>query len=108
MEAPPEPDRLLHHGDTLEIGDLKLHVLHTPGHSPGSICLEGNGVIFTGDTLLKGNIGRTDLPGGNFNELLESICTRLMPFPDNTIILPGHGLQSTLGAERERFDLSTR
>lgn len=108
MEAPPEPDRLLRHGDTLEIGDLKFYVLHTPGHSPGSICLESNGVIFTGDTLLNGNIGRTDLPGGSLKEIMESIHTRLMPLPDNTTILPGHGFQSTIGAERERLRLSTR
>lgn len=108
MEEPPHPDRLLRDGDMLEIGDLKFTVLHTPGHSPGGISLAGHGVVFTGDTLLQGNMGRTDLPGGSYDELVQSIRGRLMGLPNDTLVLPGHGPQTTVGAERERLVLLAR
>ncbi len=98
--APPVPDRLLKGGDSLSIGELRFLVLHTPGHSPGGICLYGQGVVFTGDTLFNYSIGRTDFPGASFNQIMNSIYTKLMVLPDNTMVYPGHGPSSTIGAER--------
>jgi len=98
--TPPPPDRLLRDGDSMDIGDLHFLVLHTPGHSPGCICLLGEGIIFSGDTLFNFGIGRYDLPGGNYSQLVNSIHTRLMKLPDNTAVYPGHGLDTTIGTER--------
>jgi len=98
--TPPPPDRLLKDGDSIEVGDFHFLVLHTPGHTPGGICLLGEGVMFSGDTLFNCGIGRTDLPGGNYNQLMDSIKTKLMVLPDNTVIYPGHGPETTIGAER--------
>ena len=98
--APPPPDRLLKDEDNINIGDLHFLVLHTPGHTPGGICLLGHGVVFTGDTLFNYGIGRTDLLGGSQHQLLTSLHTKLMVLPDNTIVYPGHGPESTIGAER--------
>jgi glyoxylase-like metal-dependent hydrolase (beta-lactamase superfamily II) len=100
---PPQsvaPDRLLKGGDSIKAGNLSFLVLHTPGHSPGGICLLGEGVVFTGDTLFNMSIGRSDFPGGNYNLLLTSIHTKLMVLPDSTIVYPGHGPESTIGDER--------
>ena len=97
----PEPDRLLQEGDVLEIGDLRFTVLHTPGHSPGGISLVGQGVVFSGDTLFNFGIGRYDFPGCSFDELMHSINVKLMALPDDTIVLPGHGPQTTIGRERQ-------
>ena len=97
---PPAPDRLLKGGDSIDIGDLHLLVLHTPGHSPGGICLLGEGAVFSGDTLFNYGIGRTDLPGGSYSQLMNSIHTKLMILPDNTIVYPGHGPDTTIGTER--------
>jgi len=99
--APPRPDRLLKDGDSLDVGDLHFSVLHTPGHSPGGICLLGHGVVFTGDTLFKYGIGRTDLPGGSYNQLVNGIHTKLMTLSDDTVVYPGHGPETTIGAERQ-------
>ena len=98
--TPPPPDRLLKGGDSIDIGDLHLLVLHTPGHSPGGICLLGEGVVFSGDTLFNFGIGRYDLPGGSGSQLMNSIHTKLMILPDNTIVYPGHGPATTIGTER--------
>jgi len=98
--APPSPDRLLNGGDSIDIGDLNFLVLHTPGHTPGGICLLGNGVVFTGDTLFKYGVGRTDLPGGSYSQLMNSLHTKLMVLPDETIVYPGHGPETTIGVER--------
>ena len=98
--APPSPDRLLNGGDSIDIGDLNFLVLHTPGHTPGGICLLGNGVLFTGDTLFNYGVGRTDLPGGSYSQLMNSLHTKLMVLPDETIVYPGHGPETTIGAER--------
>lgn len=98
--VPPWPDRLLKDGDSLDIGDLHFSVLHTPGHTPGGICLFGQGVVFTGDTLFNYGIGRYDLPGGNYDQLVNSIHTKLMTLPDSTVVYPGHGSETTIGAER--------
>ena len=101
LKSPPKPGRLLHGGDTIEIGDLRFEVLHTPGHSPGGISLLGHGVVFSGDTLFNLGIGRTDLQGGDYTTLIHSIITRLMVLPDDTIVYPGHGPQTTIGAEKK-------
>lgn len=97
---PPEPDFFLADGDDVEIRGVALRVIHTPGHTAGSICLYGHGMLFSGDTLFRGSIGRTDLPGGDFNQIMASITTRLLALPDETIVLPGHLLQTTIGDER--------
>jgi hydroxyacylglutathione hydrolase len=95
-----EPDRLLKGGDYLKFGNMSFLVLHTPGHSPGGICVLGEGVVFTGDTLFNSGIGRSDFPGGNYHLLLTSIHTKLMVLPDKTPVYPGHGPESTIGDEK--------
>jgi len=102
MTAPssPKADRYVKHGDVLTVGALTLTVLHTPGHSAGGISLAGDGMVFTGDALFAGSIGRTDLPGGDLMTLITSIKTYLMSLPDDTVVLSGHGPQSTIGDER--------
>ena len=97
----PPPDRLLQGGDSIDIGDLHFLVLHTPGHSPGGICLLGHGVVFCGDTLFNYGIGRTDFPGSSYSQLMDSIHTKLMILPDSTIVYPGHGPETTIGTERQ-------
>jgi len=99
--TPLPPDRLLQDGDSMDIGDLHFSVLHTPGHSPGGICLLGQGVVFSGDTLFNYGIGRTDLPGGSHSQLMNSIHTKLMILPDDTAVYPGHGPETTIGTERQ-------
>ena len=99
--TPLPADRLLKNGDSIDIGDLHFLVLHTPGHSPGGICLLGQGVMFSGDTLFNYGIGRADLPGGSYSQLTNSIHTKLMILPDNTIVYPGHGPDTTIGTERQ-------
>jgi len=96
----PEPDILVLEGDRLVVGGLKFQILHTPGHSPGGICLYGEGIIITGDTLFAGSVGRTDFYGGDVEKLKKSI-KRLMALPDEVKIFPGHGPQSTIGYERD-------
>jgi hydroxyacylglutathione hydrolase len=88
-------------GDRLDVSDLHFVVIHTPGHSPGSICLLGNGVLFSGDTLFNYGIGRYDLPGGSYEKIMSSIRAKLMVLPDNTIVYPGHGPSTTIGKERK-------
>lgn len=100
-QPPPSPDRLLNGGDSIDIGDLHFVVLHTPGHTQGDICLLGEGVVFTGDTLFNFGIGRSDLPGGDGNQLMDSIHTKLMVLPDSTVVYPGHGPHTTIGTERQ-------
>jgi glyoxylase-like metal-dependent hydrolase (beta-lactamase superfamily II) len=99
-EASPLPDRLLKGGDRFDIGDLHFTVLHTPGHTPCGISLVGNGVVFTGDTLFNYGIGRYDLADGSYEQLMDSIRTKLMALPDDTKVYPGHGPDSTIGTER--------
>ena len=99
-EAPPPPDGTWAHGDTVRIGNLAFDVRHTPGHSPGSVSLVGEGVVFSGDVLFQGSIGRTDLPGGDYQTLIDSIERELLVLPDSTIVYSGHGPQTTIGAER--------
>ncbi len=97
---PPEPDVLLNDGDEIRVEDLTLKVLSTPGHTPGSICLLGNGFVFSGDTLFNSSIGRTDLPGGSSQDIIQSIERKLLTLPDDIIVYPGHGPATTIGAER--------
>lgn len=92
-------DLLLKGGDAINIGDLHFLVIHTPGHSAGGICLYGHNILFCGDTLFNYSIGRTDL-GGSASQLLNSIFTKLMILPDNTVVYPGHGPATTIGEER--------
>lgn len=100
FKAPPNPDRLLEDGDIIEVGDLKFRVLCTPGHSAGGICIEGYGVVFSGDTLFNTGIGRTDGPGGDYDILISGIRNKLLTLPDRTVVLPGHGPKSTIGYEK--------
>lgn len=99
LEPPPEPDILLSEGDTILAGNLNLSVLHTPGHSPGGICLYGGNIVITGDTLFKGSVGRSDFYGGDMEKLKQSF-RRLMALPEETGVLPGHGPSTTIGCEK--------
>jgi hydroxyacylglutathione hydrolase len=100
FNQPPKPDRLLKDRDTIDVDGLSFTVLHTPGHSPGGISLYGQGVLFSGDTLFNYGIGRTDLPGGNYEQIIDSIKNKLMPLPDETVVYPGHGPATTIGEEK--------
>lgn len=100
----PNADITVKEGDEITVGDVSLKVLHTPGHSPGGICLLGNGNIFTGDTLFVGGIGRTDLPGCSMDQFMNSIKERLLTLPGDTIVWPGHdyGFQPSSTIENEK------
>ena len=97
-----KPDIILNDGDVIEIGSLYLKVIHTPGHTPGGICVleEKEKVIFTGDTLFAGTIGRTDLPGGSFEQIIESIHSKILTLDDDIKVYPGHGPETTIGDEK--------
>jgi glyoxylase-like metal-dependent hydrolase (beta-lactamase superfamily II) len=94
------PDWTLEEGDLLEAGTLRIKVLETPGHTPGGISLDINGVLFTGDTLFACSIGRTDFPGGSFRQIIKSIKEKLLSYPDDTRVFPGHGPPTSVGDER--------
>lgn len=98
----PVADRILKSGDTIVIGGLRFCVLHTPGHTPGGICLleRDQSVLFSGDTLFAESVGRTDFPGGSMAQLVEAVQNKLMILPDDTKVLPGHGPATTIGHER--------
>lgn len=96
----PAADRCLQEGDELVVGAAGFKVLHTPGHTRGGICLVGNEICFSGDTLFEFSIGRTDLPGGSYRQLIESIKTKLLTLDDGVIVFPGHGPDTTIGRER--------
>ncbi|MEN8153188.1 MAG: MBL fold metallo-hydrolase [Acidobacteriota bacterium] len=98
LDTPPEPDGYFKDREIIKLDDVDIEVFHTPGHTPGSVCFKTNGMIFTGDTLFHGSIGRTDLPGGNFSQLEESL-ELLKKFPGNTKIHPGHGESSDIKQE---------
>ncbi len=103
----PSYDHLLEDDTTHRVGDLRLRTIHTPGHTPGSICfwLEGTTVVFTGDTLFPGGPGNATFAGGDFAQIIASIDERLFrAFGDDTTIWPGHGAPSTVGAERPHLD----
>jgi glyoxylase-like metal-dependent hydrolase (beta-lactamase superfamily II) len=113
-ELPPEADILVSDGDLIEVGNVALKVIHTPGHTPGGMCLyiEGKqdsvGVVFTGDTLFVGTCGRADFPGGSFEQLEKSVLTRLYTLPGETILYPGHNYASRrtsiIAQERQNND----
>ena len=100
----PPADRTVKDGDSIQVGSLVLQFLHTPGHSPGAMCVHVDGMVFTGDTLFVGGVGRTDLPGGSWPIMLRSIQTKLLTLPDETVVLPGHNYgatpTSTIGNEK--------
>jgi len=98
---PPEPDAPLADGDTVEVDGLQLKVLHVPGHTPGSVAFYTEGLLFSGDTLFRGSIGRTDLPGGSYEQIMQSIIGTLLALPDETVVLPGHMQETQIGFERQ-------
>jgi len=100
-QSSPEPTRFLEHGERIRLGSLALEVIHTPGHTPGGICLyEKSGHLFAGDSLFAGSVGRTDLPGGDHDLLVTNIRTRLLSLPPETLVYPGHGPETSVGREK--------
>lgn len=103
LPASPPPDKSVKDGDTLKFGNLSFSIIHTPGHTPGGMCLYSAPHLFCGDTLFVGAIGRTDFPGGDMAQFMRSIKERLLTLPSDTIVWPGHGYggsQSTIGQEK--------
>ena len=103
-EDPPPADILVSDGDLIQVGSVALKVIHTPGHTPGGMCLYLDGMVFTGDTLFVGSVGRTDFPGGSYAELERSIRTKLYTLPGDTVVFPGHnyGMRPTSTIRQER------
>ncbi len=101
-QGPPDPDGYVLDGDIVEVDGVRLQVLTTPGHTPGSVSYYTEGMLFSGDTLFRGSIGRTDLPGGSYEQEMESICTKLLTLPEETIVLPGHMEQTSVEFEKQR------
>jgi hydroxyacylglutathione hydrolase len=102
LEATPPTDIRVKDGDSISFGEVSLEVIHTPGHTPGGMCLYNKPDLITGDTLFVGGIGRTDFPGGSHHELISSIQQKLLKLPPETIVWPGHGYggsRSTIGEE---------
>jgi hydroxyacylglutathione hydrolase len=101
LEEPPAPDRFIEEGETVTFGEAAVSVLHVPGHSPGSICLysEKDNLLVCGDVLFNGSIGRTDLFGGNHEQLIRGIREKLLVLPPETVVWPGHGPSTTIGSE---------
>lgn len=102
--APPVPDKFVKEGDMIRVGDVDMKVLETPGHTQGGISLyiADKNVVFTGDTLFWGSIGRTDLPGGDYNTIIHSLKKKLGSLPDDTRVLSGHGDETTIGFEKRQ------
>ena len=102
MEDPGNvsPDKLLQHGNSLQLGKLQIDVIHTPGHSPGNVTFKIGSHLFVGDLIFQSSIGRTDLPGGNYQQLINSVEEKIFTFPDNYTIHPGHGPDTTVGIEK--------
>ena len=100
IESPPEIDSFIDDSDVLYAGKIALKALHTPGHTRGSISLSTDGIVFTGDLIFKGGVGRTDFPGGDEEMLKKSIKSRIFTMPDDTLIYPGHGFPTTVIEER--------
>ncbi len=97
----PDPDKFLNEGDVFSVGEQSFSIFHVPGHSPGSICLLSDGHLFVGDVLFAGSVGRTDLPGGDFDALIEGVREKLFRLPAETIVHPGHGPDTTIGREKQ-------
>ena len=101
-EPSPKPSYFVKDGDSIEVEGVKLQVITTPGHTPGSVSYYSDqGFLFSGDTLFRGSIGRTDLPEGDYNQEMRSICEKLFQLPDETNVLPGHMSETTIGFERQ-------
>ncbi|MDM8516369.1 MBL fold metallo-hydrolase [Desulfobacterales bacterium HSG16] len=100
-ENSPEPDRTIDDGDTISFGNIEFKVIHTPGHSPGGVSLFADGNVFVGDTLFAGSIGRTDLPGGDYQTLIDSIRNKLFPLGDKVEVYCGHGPKTSIGREKQ-------
>ncbi|MDR7481693.1 MAG: MBL fold metallo-hydrolase [Armatimonadota bacterium] len=100
VPPPPPPTRLLREGETLTLAGRPFRVVHAPGHSPGHLCLLGEGLAFVGDVIFRGSIGRTDLPGGDYEVLLRSIARHILTLPDDTVLYNGHGPATTVEWER--------
>ena len=98
---PPKPDGFVQEGEEIRLGNHSIKIIHTPGHSPGSVCYYVGNMVFTGDTLFRNSIGRTDGPGGSTEAIVESIVGKLFTLPDDTQALPGHGPPTTIGYEKE-------
>ncbi|MDH4258277.1 MAG: MBL fold metallo-hydrolase, partial [Candidatus Aminicenantes bacterium] len=96
----PPADHFLDDGEEIKIGKSHLKVIHTPGHSPGSVSFLGDGFLLSGDTLFFGGVGRTDLPGGSWQEMADSIRNKILTMPEEMIVLPGHGPHTTVGQEK--------
>ncbi len=101
-KAPPDPSGFVADGDEVEVAGLKLKAIATPGHTPGSVSYYTEGLLFSGDTLFRRSIGRTDLPGGDFDEEMRSITESLLTLPGDTVVLPGHMQETTVGFERDQ------
>ena len=99
LDSLPEPDVLLQDGADITVGNLRFKALHTPGHSPGGMCIYGEEIIITGDTVFAGSVGRTDFYGVDINKLKASF-KKLMSLPENTKVLPGHGPETTISREK--------
>ncbi|MCQ1529750.1 MBL fold metallo-hydrolase [Lutispora saccharofermentans] len=95
-----EADRELNDGDVISLGTINLYILHTPGHTKGSICIKCGNIVFSGDTLFAGSIGRTDLNGGSFENIINSITNKLLTLSDNIEVYPGHGPSTTIAIEK--------
>ncbi len=93
-------EKFLNEGDTVNFGEYHFEIFHCPGHSPDSLCFYTEGILIGGDVVFKGSVGRTDLPGGNAEQLMESINNKILPLPDDTIIYSGHGPKTKLGIEK--------
>jgi hydroxyacylglutathione hydrolase len=100
LKSPP-PDRLLNEGDIVELEDIRLNVLHTPGHTLGNITLVSENIAFVGDVIFLESIGRTDFPGSSHEQLLETIRTKIYTLPDDTVLYNGHGPETTVGHEKK-------
>jgi glyoxylase-like metal-dependent hydrolase (beta-lactamase superfamily II) len=100
IEDSPPPDRYVDEGDIITFGDISLKVLHTPGHSQGGISLATDNVVFVGDALFMGSIGRTDFPGGDYHALIRNVEQKILSLGDDVIVYPGHGPETTVGHER--------
>ena len=96
-----EPDGRLVDGQKIPLGNFEISVIHAPGHSPGGVCFHAPGVVFTGDTLFAGSIGRTDFPGGNHHQLVQGVIEKIFPLGDELRVYPGHGPHTTIGREKK-------
>jgi glyoxylase-like metal-dependent hydrolase (beta-lactamase superfamily II) len=98
----PQPDRTVEEGDTISFGNIRFNVIHTPGHTPGGISLHADGIVFVGDTLFAGSIGRTDFPGGDYETLMSSVRDKLFVLGDEVRVFSGHGPETTIGREKQQ------